>query len=88
MSRALIFFALLAVSAAAPARDFDLVVAMPQRNLQSFEKLFWEISTPGNPKYLQHMSREEVAAHIGASDDDIASVKQWLESLGARAKEI
>ena len=85
MSRALVLAAFVAaVSIAAPVRDFDLVVALPQRNLESFEKLFWEISTPGNPKYLQHLSREEVASHIGASDDDVASVQQWLTALGAR----
>ena len=39
--------AALSLAAAAAADDFELVVALRQRNLAAFERLFWNIATPG-----------------------------------------
>lgn len=35
------------VGASAPGTKLDFTVALPQRNLDVLDKLFWDVSTPG-----------------------------------------
>lgn len=69
--------------ASALADHYELVAHMKQNNLNEFERLFWDISTPDSGKYLQHLSVGEVAAIIGAEDDNIDAASMWLRDLGA-----
>lgn len=64
------------------AVGFHLDIYLKQSNLESFEKTFWDISTPGSDSYLKFLSTDQIATIIGASEDDLASVKKWLKSVG------
>lgn len=76
--RAVFIFALLGSAVA----NFHLDVMLKQSNLDAFEKTFWEISTPGSESYLKHLSTDKIASLIGASDESLASVHQWLKAAG------
>jgi len=54
------------------------------RELGRFEQSFWNISTPGNSRYLKFLSTAEIAEAIGASDDDVESAREWLVGIGAK----
>ena len=47
------------------------------------ERLFWAVSTPGNPEYLQHRSISQLKAIIGASEDTLSKAKAFLRAAGA-----
>jgi len=83
---------LVAMTAAATATllegEFELVAHLRHRNREEFERLFWAIATPGNPKYLQHLSLMEVASILGASEMDIDAVSGWLLGLGANPSSV
>lgn len=64
------------------AEVFHLDVYVRQPNLGAFEKKYWEISTPGSGSYLKFLSREDIASEIGASKEDLGSVKLWLKNHG------
>lgn len=76
--RAVLIFVLLGSALA----HFHLDVHLRQSNVDVFEKTFWDIATPGSDSYLKFLSREDIAAVIGASDADLASVQNWLKSAG------
>ena len=73
---------ILALMLGSAAAHFHLDVHLQQSGLESFEKTFWDISTPGSDSYLKFLSREQVASMIGASDVDLALVHEWLISNG------
>lgn len=72
---------LLFVSSAC-ASSFSLVAHMRLRSADQLEALFWDVATPGSSAYLQHQSREQIAALIGATDKDIGGVAAWMVSRG------
>lgn len=64
--------------------EYELVAHLRLRNLDRLEQLFWSISDPDHPSYLKHLSLEETAELIGATDEDLQEARRWLEGLGAR----
>lgn len=66
----------------------EIVAHLRHRNLGELERLFWDIANPRSPKYLQHLTAEDVAGLIGATDRDIDEVQSWFEGLGAKASSI
>jgi hypothetical protein len=74
-----LFFALCATVVSA---DYDLAVNLKQHGLVEFESLFWEIATPGSQQYLQHLTTDQVADLIGATETEIETVRTWLASAG------
>lgn len=70
------------------AAEYELVAHLHHRNLERLEQTFWDVANPEHPSYLKHLSLEETAHLIGAADEDVAEVKEWLLSLGARPSSI
>ena len=63
--------------------SFDLTVhlrsATPPHELDS---LFWSVSTPGSPRYLDFYKSAEALAHLfGAAPSSVDAATQWLSSL-------
>lgn len=50
------------VSKGAPAADKMLTMraALTQNGIEGLEQVLYDISTPGSPNYLQHLSKDEV----------------------------
>lgn len=68
--------------------EHEVVAHLKQRNLEAFERTFWDIANPDHPNYLHFLSSEDVASVIGATDDDISAARAWLVGLGAEASSI
>jgi len=72
-----------------PSRDesihhvgFSMKISPTKRD--ALEAFFWEVSDPNNPFYGQYISREElVERYIGAQDEDLKSVAEFLSASGA-----
>lgn len=65
------------------AGEHEIVAHLKQKNLDKFEKKFWDIANPDHEEYLKFLSTDDIASLIGASDDDIASTRTWLIEQGA-----
>lgn len=76
---------LFAAAAGLQAGEHELVAHMRLHNLSDFDRIFWDIATPGHPKYLQFLSADEVSVLIGASDDEIETARTWLLVSGAKS---
>jgi tripeptidyl-peptidase-1 len=76
------------VGNALDAGDYELVAHLRQKQLPELERRFWEVADPDGPQYLKHMSVDEIAAIIGASDEEVRQVTEWLVSLGATRSSI
>ncbi|KZP20560.1 subtilisin-like protein [Athelia psychrophila] len=66
-----------------PASGDSLIIlqlALKPRDIDGLEKVFYEISTPGNVKYGQHLSKEEVAAFVKPTNLSTTMVNDWLAS--------
>ena len=50
------------VSKGAPSLDKTLVMraALTQNDIKGLEQVLYDISTPGSPNYLQHLTKDEV----------------------------
>ncbi|KAF2758354.1 tripeptidyl-peptidase-like protein [Pseudovirgaria hyperparasitica] len=63
-------------------------IAIKEPNPGLFEQTLYEISTPGSPKYGQHLKREELKDLIRPSKEATDSVIDWLTTSGIQADEI
>ncbi|KAJ7156355.1 family S53 protease [Mycena filopes] len=57
-----------------------LRLALTQGNIPGLHDTVYEVSTPGNARYGQYLSREEVATFIAPSSETLAAVNSWLGS--------
>jgi tripeptidyl-peptidase-1 len=73
---------------AVESQEYELVAHLQHRNLDRLQQLFWEIADPSHPRYLRHLTLDETAALIGASDQSIEEATAWLMSLGAQTSSI
>ncbi|KAA1475900.1 family S53 protease [Dentipellis sp. KUC8613] len=69
-----------AVGAASPDHPLSLRIGLAQSNFAGLEKALYDVSTPGNSKYGQHLSKQEVEAFVAPSPDTVKAVKAWLAS--------
>ncbi|KAI8869506.1 putative protease S8 tripeptidyl peptidase I [Ramicandelaber brevisporus] len=60
----------------------NLQVGLKQQNVEQFNHRFMEMSTPGNPNYGKHMSRDELNAMLAPKDESVQMVLAWLKSYG------
>lgn len=65
-----------------PTKRLRFRVALKQQNAYEFEQHVVDISTPGHPKYGQHMSREDLKRALRPNDEAIGSVVGWLQDEG------
>jgi tripeptidyl-peptidase-1 len=49
--------------AASASTKINMRVALPSKNFAGLEKVLYEVSTPTNAKYGQHLTPEEVGLH-------------------------
>jgi tripeptidyl-peptidase I len=56
----------------------SLRIALHQQHRDALEQAVLAISTPGNPRYGEHMSREELQSFTAPSATAISKVSQWL----------
>ncbi|KAJ8087301.1 hypothetical protein PM082_006131 [Marasmius tenuissimus] len=61
----------------------NLRVALVSKDIKGLEKALFDVSTPGNALYGQHLSLDEVKAFAGPNPASIAAVSQWLSDNGA-----
>ena len=72
-------------AAAAAPRPHKVTVGLPihPRTTERLERLFWDISTPGSKRYLEHASLAELKELLGATSDVEARARAWLAQHGA-----
>jgi tripeptidyl-peptidase I len=58
----------------------DVVLALPQRNLDILERTLLEVSNPTHFLYGQYLSFEEVGKLVAPLPTDQQAVREWLES--------
>ncbi|KAL9582145.1 MAG: hypothetical protein Q9212_003470 [Teloschistes hypoglaucus] len=63
-------------------------IAMKQENAFQFEQHVLAISSPDDPKYGQHMSRDELKTMLRPSESASTAVLDWLRSEGVSSANI
>lgn len=63
-------------------------IALRQENAYEFEQHVLAISTPDDPKYGQHMSREDLKAMLRPNADASISILDWLKAEGISSADI
>lgn len=58
-----------------------------QQNTQILEKIFWEVSTPGSPKYGQFLTADEVSRLVAPTTESLQTVTAWLTQYGIKVSE-
>ncbi|TCD64191.1 hypothetical protein EIP91_004467 [Steccherinum ochraceum] len=67
----------------APAdHQFKLRIALEQGDSPALIDALYAVSTPGNPKYGQHLSKDEVARYVTPRNESVQAVYGWLTSKG------
>jgi len=62
----------------------QLILTRPAALESALDAYMEAAQTPGNPKYHQWLTAEEIGARFGPHPDDIAAVRGWLEAHGFR----
>jgi len=63
-------------------RTLQVIFALRQRNLDVLDQTFWAVSTPGNVRYGQHLTLEQIADLVAPVQSDIDAVIDWLNDNG------
>lgn len=50
--------------------------------MQALTDELYQVSTPGSPKYGQHLTHEEVNRLVAPKPADVRAVMQWLSDHG------
>ncbi|KAI1107157.1 subtilisin-like protein [Jackrogersella minutella] len=73
---------------AKPGQIVKLRIALEQPNLDQFEQLLYDVSTPQNPLYGRHLSRDEVREMMKPREESTSAVLEWLRSSGIPSSDI
>lgn len=68
-----------------PAPDAALVplsIGLKQRDMAGVEAQLLQVSDPSSPRYLKHLSREEVASMLAPAPESVDAVRRWLAGHG------
>ncbi|KAF8575000.1 family S53 protease [Ramaria rubella] len=71
-----------------PAVDttsINLRIALASNDVPGLEKALYDVSTPGNDLYGQHLSKEEVESYVAPTSETLSAVNTWLNSNGVEA---
>ncbi|KAJ3986155.1 family S53 protease-like protein [Lentinula detonsa] len=60
----------------------NLKIALTANNMPGLEQRFWDVSTPGNALYGQHLSFEETKAFASPGPETVSAVTAWLNENG------
>ncbi|KAF7328126.1 Serine protease S53 [Mycena venus] len=65
-----------------PAEDdiLSLRLALPSRNILGLHDAVYEISTPGNIRYGQYLTRDEIAQFVAPAPETVSKVTSWLSN--------
>lgn len=63
-------------------------IALKLQNQEEFEQHVIDISTPGHPKYGQHMSHQDLKRALRPESAATESIVGWLEAEGVPASDI
>ena len=67
---------------ASPSSPVRFTVGLRSATVDDMADLFWSITTPTSPHYLEQLTRDEVERRFGASHADRLRVQRWLRSAG------
>ena len=73
----------IAVSIAAAAR-FELTCYLAPMDAAGLDRLFWAVSTPGNPEYLRFKNVSTIAVLAGGTAESVAAASAWLRAHGGK----
>ena len=65
-----------------PSEEVFQTFALKQRNLESLERYFWEVSDPRSAVYGNHLSLSNLTRLIAPSEATILAVRRWLRQHG------
>ncbi|KAJ3992371.1 Pro-kumamolisin, activation domain-containing protein [Lentinula boryana] len=70
--------------AGTPSPDtlINLKIALTANSMPGLEQRFWDVSTPGNALYSQHLSFEETKAFASPAPETVSAVTAWLNENG------
>ncbi|OTB06976.1 hypothetical protein M426DRAFT_54196 [Hypoxylon sp. CI-4A] len=71
-----------------PDQTIKLRIALEQPNLDQFERVLYDISTPQHPLYGSHLSRDEVREMMKPREQSTKAVLEWLQSSGVSSSNI
>jgi len=71
-----------------PNEEIDFKILLKQRNLDQLNSKFWEVNDPKNVNYGKFLTKEEIAAMVGAPQESVKRVFNWLIKGGVHKKNI
>lgn len=71
-----------------PDLTINLRIGLKQGNFDALELHLFEVSTPDNPRYGQHLSQDHVNALVAPSQESLGAVTSWLGEHGLGALDI
>ena len=69
------------------SEEIFLTFALKQSNLESLERIFWEVSDPKSEQYGKHLSLSNLTQLIAPSEATISAVQRWLRSYGVHSSD-
>ncbi|KAJ7768843.1 Pro-kumamolisin, activation domain-containing protein, partial [Mycena metata] len=63
-----------------PDTVLNLRLGLTQNNISGLDDTVYEVSTPGNSRYGQYLSKEEVEAFVAPSKETLNGVNAWLKT--------
>jgi tripeptidyl-peptidase I len=76
------------VRAVEPEQLLRLSVALNQPEPEILERVLYEVSDPGHPKYGNYYKRDELAELVKPLEESATSVLRWLQGAGIEASDI
>ncbi|KAI0644036.1 family S53 protease [Trametes meyenii] len=73
---------------APPDATLSLRIGLVEGNFSGLEKALMDVSTPGNPLYGQHLSKEEAEAFVAPKPESAAAVHTWLQENGIEINKV
>ncbi|KAJ6454753.1 family S53 protease [Mycena vitilis] len=74
---------------AAPVNEvLNLRLALAPSNIQGLEDTVYDVSTPGNARYGQYLTQDEVSRFVAPSAETLSQVDSWLTSNNLTASPI
>ena len=70
-----------------PSEEIFLTFALKQSNLETLERVFWEVSDPRSKKYGKHLSLSKLTQLIAPSETTISNVQAWLRSHNVQSSD-
>jgi tripeptidyl-peptidase-1 len=65
---------------AAPSHELEFVVALPQRNIQELESIYWDRTNPKSDNWRNWMTSDEILAIIAPEKSVHDSVLAWFKA--------